>query len=483
MGFIIPVPVIDLFLSTYQRTKKPQFTPLPMLGISTQDLVNPSLRRLSFGGSMPPARDGILITEVVKGGCAEKGGVKPGDVLVRIDGVAISEKGDVPFRGHERLDWVYLVTKKPVGDKIKLDLLRRGGQPMSPGAKKGVTAGGVGKLEHVQVETTLEQSPSLLPALLHVDYRPGWVIIGGLVFLRAGQPLLDQIISRGASGGFAHVQSLMSLFDKESSTAGIEEAVILQDVLAHDINVTYEEYRGLLIHSINGTRIQSLKHLASFYEANKEPFITIEFGGGGRKEKHAESVVMEMGLCAATQMEILVQHKIPHWCSDDVLPGGSSAAAMAGGGGGPKVFMDPMALLFQLAGGQPGGGQQQGGGVQQTSAVVSAPAPDDERTRASPKPSPRPAPPQSSAAASSAAAATDRSHSPPPQPRPAPSPPKVPHPISTSAEPTPRKETRPQSAGKKGPRTPRTQSRGGGAMASLKSYLGGKKPSGESDDK
>jgi hypothetical protein len=110
MSFIIPVPVIQLFLEAYDRSKQPHFAPLPMLGISTQNLINPSLRRMCFGGATPPTRDGVLVTELVSGGCAQLAGVRPGDVLVAIDGVPISEKGDVPFRGHERLDWVYLIT-------------------------------------------------------------------------------------------------------------------------------------------------------------------------------------------------------------------------------------------------------------------------------------------------------------------------------------------------------------------------------------
>ena len=65
-------------------------------------------------------------------------------------------------------------------------------------------------------------------------------------------------------------------------------------MLAHDINVSYEEYRGLLLHSINGTRITSLSHLARFYASCEEPFLNLEFGGSGRKEKHAEQVVLEL---------------------------------------------------------------------------------------------------------------------------------------------------------------------------------------------
>ncbi|KAJ1620405.1 hypothetical protein T492DRAFT_888766, partial [Pavlovales sp. CCMP2436] len=36
IGFIIPVPVIQLFVKTFEVTKHPIFAGLPMLGIATQ---------------------------------------------------------------------------------------------------------------------------------------------------------------------------------------------------------------------------------------------------------------------------------------------------------------------------------------------------------------------------------------------------------------------------------------------------------------
>jgi len=47
MGFIIPTPVVKNFLRVFDKTG--DFEGLPALGISTQDLVNKSLRKLAFG--------------------------------------------------------------------------------------------------------------------------------------------------------------------------------------------------------------------------------------------------------------------------------------------------------------------------------------------------------------------------------------------------------------------------------------------------
>ena len=43
------------------------------------------------------------------------GKVLPGDVLMAINGVDISEAGEIVYRNHERLPFQYLITKQPLG--------------------------------------------------------------------------------------------------------------------------------------------------------------------------------------------------------------------------------------------------------------------------------------------------------------------------------------------------------------------------------
>jgi serine protease Do len=59
------------------------------LGIQMQELDEKLAREFKA-----PSRDGILVTEVVPGGGAEKGGVKSGDVVVEMNGQAVGEIAD-----------------------------------------------------------------------------------------------------------------------------------------------------------------------------------------------------------------------------------------------------------------------------------------------------------------------------------------------------------------------------------------------------
>lgn len=48
-GFIIPVPVMRFFIENFKRAGHPNFGLLPELGIGTDDLVNPMMRKSCFG--------------------------------------------------------------------------------------------------------------------------------------------------------------------------------------------------------------------------------------------------------------------------------------------------------------------------------------------------------------------------------------------------------------------------------------------------
>lgn len=81
----------------------------PFLGISMQPLTD-ELRK-QFG-----VEDGVLVNEVIEGDPAEKAGVKPGDVVVKV--------GDKVVRTPH--DLLFAVLAYDVGDKIKLHIIRDG---------------------------------------------------------------------------------------------------------------------------------------------------------------------------------------------------------------------------------------------------------------------------------------------------------------------------------------------------------------------
>ena len=132
-GFIIPTPVVNLFIAVYEKTGT--FGRLPALGVEVP-LINQALRALVFGGALPPHHDGVLIVKVEPHSCAASAGVRAGDILMAIDGEAVSEDGEVNFRGHERLSFDYLITKKQVGDSVNRAVLTTQGGWLAVGTSK-----------------------------------------------------------------------------------------------------------------------------------------------------------------------------------------------------------------------------------------------------------------------------------------------------------------------------------------------------------
>merc|ERR1719387_2779722 len=106
-----------------------------------------------------------------------------------IDGATVSEEGEVTYRGHERVEYVYMYTRKSVGDTVCLTLLR--GQAGE-------------KAQTIEAEVLLTAGKPLVPRELWKDYRPEYLIIGGLVLLVAAVPLMQQLEAGNGAGGRRH---------------------------------------------------------------------------------------------------------------------------------------------------------------------------------------------------------------------------------------------------------------------------------------
>jgi serine protease Do len=124
IGFAIPIQsamwVAEQLMKFGEVTR-------PWISISGVD-VNPKL--VAYYNL--PISKGVMITNVLKGGEADKSGVQPGDILVGIDNTPINNVRDL----------VNFINKHKLGDRITLELFRETGK--------------------VKVETILEKAPSAM---------------------------------------------------------------------------------------------------------------------------------------------------------------------------------------------------------------------------------------------------------------------------------------------------------------------------------
>ena len=201
--YVIPTPVIDHFISDYDRNT--QYTGFPSLGCEWQKLENASMRK-SLG--MGDKQKGVLIRRLEPLSAAPKF-LHRLDVLMAFDGVEIANDGTVPFRTGERISFNYLVSKRYVGDIVSVRILRKG---------KAMT-----------FQVPLVGVPRLVP--VHIEgVPPSYFIVAGIVFTAVCVPYLKSEYGKDYDYD-APVRLLDKMLHEQVTVAG-ENVVVVSQVLA-----------------------------------------------------------------------------------------------------------------------------------------------------------------------------------------------------------------------------------------------------------
>jgi S1-C subfamily serine protease len=106
--------------------------PHPWLGVRTLSLSPAWQAALAEAGAEVPVEEGMLVIEAVRGGPADRAGIRGGSRLVRIGNVRVPVGGDIivaldgePVTDYEELT-IYLETETEVGDEVEVTLIRDG---------------------------------------------------------------------------------------------------------------------------------------------------------------------------------------------------------------------------------------------------------------------------------------------------------------------------------------------------------------------
>lgn len=232
---IIPTPVIEHFLRDASHGPYKGF---PRSGMAYTGTRDPQLRK--FLGLNDQSPGGIYITELRAGGPAEKAGLAPGDVLLRIDNQAIDRDGNYndPVYGKISLGNL-LSTRHYDGDDVKFTLFR-----------KGEIKDAMVRLSHRSVtEYTIE------PYV--IDRPPNFYIFGGLIL----EELSQQYLKEWGADWLKKAPEDLVYLDRHQSELfpdGQGKVVFLSRVLPSDATIGYEDLRHLIVTKINGVEIHSL---------------------------------------------------------------------------------------------------------------------------------------------------------------------------------------------------------------------------------
>ncbi len=271
IGEMVPPPIIRAFLDGVTAGKRPE---IPAIGITTQNLENPLLRKhLGLG----PTERGVVVLHVDWGGSAE-GLLQPRDVITAIDGLPIANNGTVQYLGNYRTRYDVVLGHRYVGDKVELAIKRNG-------ATKVIT------LE-------LKAWKPLVPRSRY-DQAPAYFVYGGLVF----QTLTRDYLTTWDKWWNKAPKEFLNYYYLGFRTAEQHEVVILTQVLADEINVGYSHLYNEAIAKLDGRQPRDMEDFVQRL-TNATGVVELETTSGG-------IIILDADEVRAITPRILSRYHIP----------------------------------------------------------------------------------------------------------------------------------------------------------------------------
>ncbi len=249
-GYIIPTPVIRRFLTDIEDGSYDHYVDL---AISTFPLYNPAMRQAL---KLPPDGNGVLVSNVIPRGTCD-GFLKPGDLLVEIDGHPIDSAGQILIDG-AKVEFAEIVERKFAGDTVQLRYRSDG-------------------VWHDQ-DVPLKTLPQNQMYAIQYEKQPRYIVFAGLVF----QPLDTNLYATENFNNY-HVRRLYQDYLSEGIFTEREDIVVMTRVLNDTINSRLDGFQGMALDKINGTTVTTLTQANELlHEEPEGGFHVIEFIGGKR---------------------------------------------------------------------------------------------------------------------------------------------------------------------------------------------------------
>lgn len=280
IGEIVPVPMIQHFLSAVRLRRSPK---LPGLGIQTMKLENPALRRRF---NLSREQGGVLVTKVAYGSSAW-GYIYEDDVLLELDGHPVAENGTVLYKEHIRTSFGVILGEHHIGNEISAKVMRNG--------------------DVCDLTFHLSDSVRLVPPSQY-DRSPSYIILGGLVF----QTLCRDFLEAWSKWWHQAPKEFLHMYQGGVPSNERQEIVVLAQVLADEVNVGYPGLIETSVVLVNGKVPKSLEDMARIIVQDKSEDLEIRTSDGG-------VVLLNMQQAKEANRRILSRYRIPSPCSEDLI--------------------------------------------------------------------------------------------------------------------------------------------------------------------
>jgi len=285
IGEMVPPPIIRAFLDGVEAGKRPE---IPALGITTQNLENPLLRR-QLG--LHANERGVVVLHVDHDGSSD-GMLEPRDVIMSIDGLPIANNGTIQYMGNFRTRYDVVLGHRYIGDRIELGIKRHG----------------------IARTITLELRPwrPLVPRSRY-DQPPAYFVYGGLVF----QTLTRDYLTTWDKWWNKAPKEFLNYYYLGHRAPEQHEVVILTQILADEINVGYGHLYNEAIAKLDGVVPRDMEDFVTRL-SNAHGVVELETTSGGL-------IILDADEVRRATPRVLARYHIPR----DRTPGlpGSHAAA------------------------------------------------------------------------------------------------------------------------------------------------------------
>ncbi len=236
-------------LSTFlKQAATGKYIGFPADGTTVAELTDPVFRKYL---GLDERGGGIYVADLPKFGSFYKAGVRPGDVLVSINGIEVDSKGLIkdPALGPVSMGMLVRDTAT-LGNTVELGIRRKD--------EKGVS-------QPLTIKATLDRSVlenDIIDPAPFIE-EPAYRIYGGLVFTPLTGALLNKI-----KGRTLHPVIASAVENKEEFVnKGVDEIVLYVMAIPTQATLGYAEMVPAVVNKVNGTQVKNMKHLNELLDA------------------------------------------------------------------------------------------------------------------------------------------------------------------------------------------------------------------------
>lgn len=274
---ICDVAATDLVRRFVSEAADGSYQGFPSLGVAVATTEDPSFREWL---RLPADAGGLYIHRVKPRGAADAAGLKPGDVILSIDGHPIDRRGYYEHPNYGALSWGHLVRgSKSVNDAVTI-AVQRDGQPLE-----------------IQATLTREAMENDLVPENRFDKAPNYFVKGGLIFQELTRTLLESFGEDWTSR--APLNLLDAYENPEKYQDRADRIVFLSGTIATPATLGYEPLRNLIVRKVNGKEVRDMKSLVAAFKSNLGELHSIEF------DEENFTVYLDEALSTAVDQQLL----------------------------------------------------------------------------------------------------------------------------------------------------------------------------------